>query len=229
MLKRLSTVCFAAAIAVACSQTDAGVTTAIKSKMAADDAVKAYQIDVTTNDHVVTLSGQVETTAAKEQAVQIARGTDGVRDVVDHLTVSATMPTTGFGDGREDFTIDDRAREEAREAGDAARHGIDKAEDAAERGFDKARDAAGHGAEKAGNAADNAGAAVKDAAITSAVKAKLLADDTVKGLNIDVDTSNGVVTLNGTTHSRTEALQAIRLARGTDGVKNVVDNMKVAK
>jgi hyperosmotically inducible protein len=229
VLKRLSTVCFAAAIAVACSQTDAGVTTAVKSKMAADDTVKAYQIDVTTKDHVVTLSGRVETTAAKEQAVQIARSTDGVRDVVDHLTVSATAPTTGFGDGREDFTIDDRAREEAREAGEAAEHGAERVEDAARRGADKTEDAARRGADKAEHAAENAGAMVKDAAITSAVKAKLLADDTVKGLNIDVDTSNGVVTLNGTAHSRTEASQAVRLARGTDGVKNVVDNMRISK
>lgn len=45
----------ALAISVACSQSDAGITTAIKTKLAADDEVKAYQIDVDTRDKTVTL------------------------------------------------------------------------------------------------------------------------------------------------------------------------------
>ena len=77
---------------LACSQTDAGVTTKVKSKLAADDTVKAYQIDVDTNDHVVTLSGNVESAAAKEQAVRLARETDGVKDVVVNISVAEGSP-----------------------------------------------------------------------------------------------------------------------------------------
>ncbi len=50
---------------VACAQSDAGITTAVKSKLAADDMVKAYQVDVDTSNKVVTLSGDVETAAQK--------------------------------------------------------------------------------------------------------------------------------------------------------------------
>ena len=85
----------AVGLAVACAQTDAGITTKVKSKLAADDTVKAYQIDVDTKDKVVTLSGNVDNPAAKDQAVAIARGTEGVADVVDNITVgggSAAMP-----------------------------------------------------------------------------------------------------------------------------------------
>jgi osmotically-inducible protein OsmY len=71
------------------------------------------------------------------------------------------------------------------------------------------------------------GAAVTAAADTTAVKSEFLADTTVKGMKIDVDTSNGVVTLNGTASSRAEADRAIMLARNTDGVKRVVDNLRV--
>ena len=53
-MKRLAGLISAAVFAVACGQTDAGITTAVKSKMAADDTVKAYQIDVDTSDKVVT-------------------------------------------------------------------------------------------------------------------------------------------------------------------------------
>ena len=74
---------------VACSETDAGVTTKVKVKFAADDTVKAYQIDVDTANKVVTLKGNVETLAAKTMAVQIARDTEGVASVVDQLTVTA--------------------------------------------------------------------------------------------------------------------------------------------
>src|ERR671937_265423 len=79
----------------ACSQTDAGITTSVKSKFASDDVVKASQIDVTTQDHVVTLTGSVDTAAAKERAVEIARTTKGVQSVTDNLTVrEATAPTS---------------------------------------------------------------------------------------------------------------------------------------
>lgn len=77
---------------VACSQTDAGITTAVKSKLAADDQVKAYQIDVDTKDKIVTLSGAVDTSAAKTRAAEIARTQKGVVDVVDNVTVTAAGP-----------------------------------------------------------------------------------------------------------------------------------------
>src|SRR6476620_9414224 len=74
--------------AVGCAQTDSGITSAVKSKLAADDTVKAYQVNVDTSNHVVTLKGDVNTSVAKERAVQIARNTNGVRDVIDQLRVT---------------------------------------------------------------------------------------------------------------------------------------------
>jgi len=76
-------------------------------------------------------------------------------------------------------------------------------------------------------AAKQSGEVVTDAAITSAVKTKLLGDPDVKGLNIDVDTSNGVVTLTGVVHTAAERTEALRLTRETSGVKNVKNNLKL--
>jgi osmotically-inducible protein OsmY len=87
--------------------------------MVADDTVKAHDINVTTRDHVVTLSGEVGTTAAKDQAIQIARQTEGVRDVVDQLTIKETAPTSGLPSDNPDFS--DRARSTASEAGEKVR------------------------------------------------------------------------------------------------------------
>src|SRR5918993_5583000 len=104
-MKKLAGLASAAALlfTVACGQTDAGITTAVKSKMAADDTVKAYQVDVDTSNKVVTLSGDVETLAQKEHAVMIARNTDGVTDVIDQLRVNPTAATSGIGDADEDI------------------------------------------------------------------------------------------------------------------------------
>ena len=72
-----------------------GYMKAVKSKLAADTTVKAYQVYVDTSNHVVTLKGDVNTSLAKERAVQIARNTDGVRDVIDQLRVIDTAATSG--------------------------------------------------------------------------------------------------------------------------------------
>ena len=163
MLQRCAAVLAAAIMTVACAQTDAGITTNVKTKLAADDTVKAYKVDVDTRNGVVTLSGEVESAAAKEQALQIARQTDGVRDVIDQIHVGEAAATAGtYRDN--DTDIDDRAA------------------DAARRGASEVREESREAADKAGDIADKTGAAVTDAAITTAVKTKFLADSTVKGL-----------------------------------------------
>ena len=177
----LGVVAMATMMTAACAQSDSGITTAVKSKLAADDTVKAYNIDVDTKDKVVTLRGDVGTAAARERAVELARSTEGVRDVVDVLALGpATAPTTGVADGdRKD--------------------------------------------------ADNDANLVGDAAITGAIKTKMLADSDVGGLKIDIDTTDGVVVLKGNVSSAAEKRKAVQIARGTDGVKSVKDQLKIVK
>jgi hyperosmotically inducible periplasmic protein len=67
---------------------DASLTTKIKAKMALDDTIEALDIDIDTNGSTVTLSGTVDTAAQRTRAVQLARETDGVTSVIDHLRVS---------------------------------------------------------------------------------------------------------------------------------------------
>jgi hypothetical protein len=68
--------------------TDAALTAKIKSKMALDDMVKARSIDVSTTNHVVTLRGSVGSVAEHDRAVQLAKETAGVTQVVDRLGVA---------------------------------------------------------------------------------------------------------------------------------------------
>ena len=70
-----------------------------------------------------------------------------------------------------------------------------------------------------------ASAAVDDAAITTKVKAALLADDQVKGTQINVDTNGGTVKLTGTLDSATQVQRAMEIAKGVNGVQKVENNL----
>ena len=67
---------------------DATLTARIKSKMALDDLTEARDINVSTSDRVVTLTGTVSSRAERERAVQLARETAGVKSVNDKLTIA---------------------------------------------------------------------------------------------------------------------------------------------
>lgn len=62
---------------------------------------------------------------------------------------------------------------------------------------------------------------MSDAWITAKVKSALLADENVSGLEIDVRTNAGVVSLSGTVGQQSEIDQARRIAQNIDGVKTV--------
>lgn len=73
---------------------DAAITAKVKAKLAADPEVAAVHIDVDTLDHVVTLSGQVASSAVRDEADKLTRGTEGVRAVVNNL-ILAGEPVPG--------------------------------------------------------------------------------------------------------------------------------------
>jgi hyperosmotically inducible protein len=68
-----------------------------------------------------------------------------------------------------------------------------------------------------------AGQVVDDAGITAKVKAALLAEKGVNGMSIDVDTSQGNVTLSGKVPDQSQVERATQVALAIDGVK-AVDN-----
>ena len=89
-----------AVFVLGCSQSDPGITTSVKTQLMADELVKARNINVDTRDHVVTLTGTVKSAAEEAKALQIARSTKGVNDVVDNIVIAPSTepgaaPTTG--------------------------------------------------------------------------------------------------------------------------------------
>lgn len=75
----------------------------------------------------------------------------------------------------------------------------------------------------------SAGQYVDDVAITSKVKAELLDSDRVDGLDVNVDSLNGKVTLKGWASSASEIAAAGDIARSVDGVKSVDNQLQVKR
>lgn len=161
---------------------DGWITTKIQARYFLDRDVKARNIDVTTANGTVTLSGHVDSERARQRAVEIARNTDGVRRIEDRLQITRTG-TIGTG-GR----------------------------DEPKGGREPERSVTG---------------VVADAAITTMIQSKYFLDPLVKARDITVSTANGVVTVTGEVKTPQAHDQALALARETDGVKSVVDHLRV--
>jgi len=86
-------------------------------------------------------------------------------------------------------------------------------------------------ADKMATATDNATAkaamAIDDSALTAKVKTAMLADPSLKALQINVDTKDGTVTLKGGVESQAQKDRATDVAQGVSGVKSVDNNLTV--
>ena len=165
---------------------DGWLTTKIQSKFVADREIKATDIDVSSRDGVVTLKGRVQNAPMRSLAVAIAQNTNGVKQVVDQLSVMVAAPVAP-----------------ARPANAVT------------------------AVATTGSAVADSTPRADDARITSGIQAKYFLDDTIKARRIDVNSSNGIVTLHGEVGSDDERAQALQLASATEGVQRVEDNLTV--
>jgi osmotically-inducible protein OsmY len=186
---------------------DAWLTAKVQAKYFIDDDVKGRNIDVQTQNGVVTLTGGVASEAERRQAVAIARNTDGVRNVSDKLRVDAVDTTM--------------TRPAGAPAGQPAASGQagPTAPGASSAVQDRRRTAAGP---KPGVRIER-----PDAWITMKIQAKYFLDAEVKGHAIDVDTSNGIVTLTGRVENAEQRADAEQIARETEGVTRVNNQLTV--
>ena len=81
--------------------------------------------------------------------------------------------------------------------------------------------------ERAAVAVAQVGDRLEEGSLTAKIKAKMVLDDLVKARDINVTTTGSVVTLAGTVNSKMEHDRAVVLARETEGVTRVVDQIIV--
>ena len=95
-------------------------------------------------------------------------------------------------------------------------------------GAERAREVASQVGQKTAEAAKVAQEVLSDGSLTAKIKAKMALDDTVKALDLNVDTADAVVTVSGKVRTAGERDRALALARETNGVKRVIDRTTVA-
>ena len=148
---------------------DATLAATVKSKLLWNSNTRGLDIQVRSENGAITLSGNAQTSAAKELAGQLAENTEGVSQVFNHLSISTA----------------DSSSSEVQTAVEEARENI------------------------------------SDGWITSKVKASLLYSRNLDGLNIEVNTQEGLVTLRGKVLSNAEKRLAMDIARNIRGVRGV--------
>ena len=160
---------------------DVWLTAKVQSKYFLDDLVKLRNIDVATQNGVVTLNGAVASEAERRQAVALARTTEGVREVSDRLKVDASAV------------------------------------------------AASGEPSTASSLAPAADLKRPDPWITMKVQSQFFLDPQIKAHEINVDTSGGVVLLKGSVQTTEQKRKAEQIARETEGVLRVVNQLIVGK
>ena len=136
---------------------------------------------------------------------------------------SANTPTTS--DGASVGQKVDRAlaqtKDELARAGEQVKPALERAGDSIERGAQQVKPTL----EKAGDKIKEA--ANSDAAITASIKADYLKDPDLSVFKIDVDTADGVVTLNGVADTPSARQRAEKLAAANKGVREVRNHLTV--
>jgi osmotically-inducible protein OsmY len=112
----------------------------------------------------------------------------------------------------------EQANRNLKEAGRELKAGAENAGEAIQRGAEEVNEKVGPVVREEMN----------DASITAKIKTKLIADPEVKAFQIDVDTVDGRVALNGKVSSADQRAEAEKLASHTEGVKSVVNLIQVA-
>ncbi|HEY9101770.1 BON domain-containing protein [Chitinimonas sp.] len=69
---------------------DTTITAKVKAALVADKTVSAFDVKVSTEQGVVTLTGTVDKPEASEQALRLAAGVDGVKSVNSHLLLKGS-------------------------------------------------------------------------------------------------------------------------------------------
>jgi len=230
------------AAAIQKATSDSTLAERVEARLDADASLKKYDVDVAVQDGVATLTGTVRTAAEKARAERDAK-IAGITRVDNRLVidkdagtglasgVKSTADTVGQKTKNTAETVGSKTKSAAETAGDktksAAQTAGDKTKNAVETAGDKTKNAAETAGQKTKEGVSKSGEVITDAWITAKVHTRFTGEDALKGSDIDVDTNNHVVTLNGTVKSAAGRARAVELAKTTDGVTRVVDNLKI--
>lgn len=121
----------------------------------------------------------------------------------------------------------DRRTDDDRTVGQKVDATVEKIEQKADQAAASANKAMEQTKAVGAEAVDTAAAKLRDATITTSIKAELARDKTLSALAINVDTKDGRVSLNGTAPSAADRDRVTLMAKGVDGVVDVDNKLQI--
>ncbi|MGA9768667.1 MAG: BON domain-containing protein [Blastocatellia bacterium] len=234
------------------SSNDGATTAKVKAAFGLSKRVSAHDIGVTTTDGIVTLTGKAPSEDIKSLAAEIARDTEGVKEVLNQIEVDPTAKPTTESVRVEDLEIRSTILESFARSRELGGSNIEvKVENrAVTLSGSVDTPAQKNGAEQTAGAVDgvsgvtnnltvtNPQAATEPPASASAsadpgldlakrVKFELYETGAFDTLTMNAKAEDGLVTLSGTVRTRAEQLLAERVAQSVPGVKKVTSELKV--
>ena len=214
----------------------------VQNALAYDPAADAYELKVTVQNKVVTLSGKVQSFAERDLAERVARSVAGVRDVRNAIALEYKPRSDGevLADVRarlrwDAYVEDDLIRSSVKDGVVTLTGSVGSDAERSRAFFDawvvgaRAVDTKALKVEPwlGEQHARKPSPKVSDAELIKAVDAALLYDPRVSSYNLNVDATGGVVTLRGVVDDLEAKHSAVLDARATTGVARVVDHVRV--
>jgi osmotically-inducible protein OsmY len=188
---------------------DGALRSQIATNLKKSASLAPRDIDVDVKQGIVTLTGNVRNATEKAQAERLAK-VSGVTRVDNRIEIHPNIDRSGID------TAGEKTKSGLTKAVDATVDAAKKTKTAVEKGVGKAEEGVGKIGEKS-----------TDTSITTRVKASYSSEKLLENTAIDVDTKDHVVTLKGTVGSNAAKARAGDIARSTDGVTGVVNQIVV--
>ena len=206
---------------------DSTVVSLIQARYFVDPSIKARSVEVSAANGVVTLRGQVASDHERAQALLLARTSQGVQRVEDSLTVDASLgQPTGAASSAHGSLPATSIAGAAQATPSVAPSTPDSGSTASARGTTTSSASP----TASGSAAvGTSGTGRVDTTLEGSLKTKLAGDARLKAAKVDVSARDGVVLLQGTVANQAAKQQALKLARETEGVTQVVDRITIKK
>ncbi len=195
----------------------------IERAWAANKALKGADIEARVDGSRVVIEGQVATAAQRQAAERLAKRVKGVTTVDNQIALRVGETR----EGTKGSVLAGDVKDTAKVVADKTETAAEKTGNVLSRAAEATRDAVVTGANKTKDAVTGAPEKIDETWITSKIAGQINADDALEDVDVDVKVNKNVVTITGDVPSTSLRDRVLRIARETEGVASVVDNMVV--
>ncbi len=231
---------------------DAWLDGKVETALMMNTQINSFRIDTDVNNGVAILSGEIDTKAKRDLALQLASNVDGIKEVRNQITVAPDPKEKSWKGSAKDAWIDGRVETALMFNTEVNNFKIDTEVNngivmlTGEVGSEAKKDLAGRiaakvdgvssvinkltvkeGYEGEANEGSTFARKMRDMAVTAGLNIEFAAHSELEATRIDIDTKNGAVELTGDVKSQAAKDLAVEIAKGYDDVTSVKDNLRV--